>query len=127
MAIVERTTSSLVDVIERILDKGIVIDAWIAVSVIGIELITIEARVIVASVETYVKYSEALYVIGPVAGGQRSQQNKRSLGEAVKDVTQGLEGLPLLGATGQSGQSEEKEEKKGSKRTAKRRTTKSRK
>jgi len=53
-------SSSLVEVIDRILDKGIVIDAWVRVSLVGIELLTIEARVVVASVETYLKYAEAV-------------------------------------------------------------------
>lgn len=57
-----RTTSSgsLVDVIDRILDKGLVIDAWVRVSLVGIELLTIEARVVVASVSTYLSYAEAI-------------------------------------------------------------------
>ena len=46
--------------VDRILDKGIVIDAWVKVSLVGIELITIEARVVIASVETYLKYAEAV-------------------------------------------------------------------
>ena len=53
-------SSSLVEVIDRILDKGIVVDAWIRVSLVGIELLAIEARVVVASVETYLKYAEAI-------------------------------------------------------------------
>jgi len=53
-------SSSLVEVIDRILDKGIVIDAWVRVSLVGIELLAIEARVVVASVETYLKYAEAI-------------------------------------------------------------------
>ena len=53
-------SSSLVEVIDRILDKGIVIDAWVRVSLVGIELLAIEARVVVASVETYLKYAEAV-------------------------------------------------------------------
>ncbi|MDI6776895.1 MAG: gas vesicle structural protein GvpA [Syntrophales bacterium] len=53
-------SSSLVEVIDRILDKGIVIDAWIRVSLVGIELLAIEVRVVVASVETYLKYAEAI-------------------------------------------------------------------
>ena len=52
--------SSLIDVLDRILDKGIVIDAWIRVSLVGIDLITVEARVVVASIDTYLKYSEAV-------------------------------------------------------------------
>src|SRR2546425_11872234 len=59
---VERTSggTSLIDVLDRVLDKGIVIDAWVRVSLVGIDLITVEARVVVASIETYLKYSEAV-------------------------------------------------------------------
>jgi len=59
---VEKTmaSSSLVEVIDRILDKGIVIDAWAWVSLVGIELLAVEARVVLASVETYLKYAEAI-------------------------------------------------------------------
>jgi gas vesicle structural protein len=52
--------ATLVDVIDRILDKGIVIDAWVRVSVVGIELITVEARIVIASIETYLQHSHAL-------------------------------------------------------------------
>jgi hypothetical protein len=57
---VEKTigSSSLVEVIDRILDKGVVVDAWVRVSLVGIELLVIEARIVVASVETYMKYAE---------------------------------------------------------------------
>ena len=53
-------SSSLVEVVDRILDKGIVIDAWARVSLVGIELLAVEARVVVASVDTYLKYAEAI-------------------------------------------------------------------
>ncbi len=53
-------SSSLAEVVDRILDKGIVIDAWAKVSLVGIELLSIEARVVIASVETYLKYAEAI-------------------------------------------------------------------
>ena len=53
-------SSSLVEVVDRILDKGIVVDAWARVSLVGIELLTIEARVVIASVETFLKYAEAV-------------------------------------------------------------------
>jgi hypothetical protein len=53
-------SSSLVEVLDRILDKGIVIDAWIRISAVGIEVLAIEARVVIASVETYLKYAEAI-------------------------------------------------------------------
>src|SRR5215510_811005 len=59
--------TSLIDVLDRVLDKGIVIDAWVRVSLVGIDLITVEARVVVASIETYLKYSEAVGSITPVS------------------------------------------------------------
>jgi hypothetical protein len=66
---VERTTggTSLIDVLDRVLDKGIVIDAWVRVSLVGIDLITVEARVVVASIETYLKYSEAVGTLTPAS------------------------------------------------------------
>lgn len=66
---VERASggSSLIDVLDRVLDKGIVIDAWVRVSLVGIDLITVEARVVVASIDTYLKYSEAVSQSTPVA------------------------------------------------------------
>ena len=53
-------SSSLVEVVDRILDKGVVVDAWVRVSLVGIELLAVEARVVIASVETYLKYVEAI-------------------------------------------------------------------
>jgi hypothetical protein len=66
---VERASggTSLIDVLDRVLDKGIVIDAWVRVSLVGIDLITVEARVVVASIDTYLKYSEAVGQVGPMA------------------------------------------------------------
>jgi hypothetical protein len=59
---VEKTnsSSSLVEVIDRILDKGIVLDLWARVSLVGIEILAIELRLVIASVETYLKYAEAV-------------------------------------------------------------------
>ncbi len=58
-------SSSLAEVVDRILDKGIVVDAWARVSLVGIELLAIEARIVVAGVDTYLKYAEA---VGLTAG-----------------------------------------------------------
>ena len=52
--------SGLADVVDLILDKGLVIDAYVRVAVIGIELITIDARIVVASVDTYLRFAEAV-------------------------------------------------------------------
>src|SRR5688500_1904669 len=69
MANVERTnsSSSIIDVLDRVLDKGIVIDAWVRLSLVGIDLLTVEARVVVASIDTYLKFSEAVGATSMVA------------------------------------------------------------
>ena len=69
---VERVSggSSLIDVLDRVLDKGIVIDAWVRVSLVGIDLITVEARVVVASIDTYLKYADAVGLTGLVSRPQ---------------------------------------------------------
>jgi hypothetical protein len=51
--------SGLADVVEVILDKGIVVDAYVRVSLVGIELLTIDARIVIASVDTYLRFAEA--------------------------------------------------------------------
>jgi len=57
--------TSLIDVLDRVLDKGIVIDAWERVSLVGIDLKTVDARIVVASMATYLKYSEAIGITPP--------------------------------------------------------------
>src|SRR5437762_12697771 len=57
---VVRAGPDVVDVLDRVLDKGIVIDAWVRMSLVGIELVTVDARVVVASIATYVAHSDAL-------------------------------------------------------------------
>jgi gas vesicle structural protein len=52
--------TSLIDVLDRVLDKGIIIDAWVRISLVGIDLVTVEARVVVASIDTYLRYADAL-------------------------------------------------------------------
>ena len=71
--------TSLIDVLDRILDKGIVIDAWIRVSLVGIDLITVEARVVVASIDTYLRYADAL--------GLSPGRGQTSLGESSTSRT----------------------------------------
>jgi hypothetical protein len=53
-------SSSLVDVLDRVLDKGIVIDAYVRVCVVGIDLLTVDARIVVASIQTYFEYAPLL-------------------------------------------------------------------
>lgn len=75
--------SGLADVIDTILDKGLVIDAYVRVSLVGIELITIDARVVIASVDTYLRFAEAVNRL---------------------DISQEKEGLPgLVGNLEQNG------------------------
>ena len=75
--------SGLADVIDTILDKGLVIDAYVRVSLIGIELVTIDARVVIASVDTYLRFAEAVNRL---------------------DISQEKEGLPgLVGGMQESG------------------------
>ncbi len=79
---VERVSggSSLIDVLDRVLDKGIVIDAWVRISLVGIDLITVEARVVVASIDTYLKYADAVGLTGLVS--------RPTLGEGAEEDTE---------------------------------------
>jgi len=61
--------SSLAEVLDRILDKGIVVDLWARISLVGIEILTIEARVVVASVDTFLHYAEEITKIEQAAIG----------------------------------------------------------
>ncbi len=63
----EQGGSSLIDVLDRVLDKGIVVDAWIRIGLVGVDLVTIDARVVVASIDTYMKYAPALAATRTVA------------------------------------------------------------
>jgi gas vesicle structural protein len=74
--------SSLVDVLDRVLDKGIVIDAWVRVSLVGIDLITVEARVVVASIDTYLKYADAVGASRPIS---RPAVGGRSYDELISE------------------------------------------
>jgi hypothetical protein len=73
----EPSSTGLYDVLDLILDKGIVIDVWIRVSLVGIELLTIDLRVVIASVDTYLRYAE---------GAQRLQLYARSGSKQLPDV-----------------------------------------
>lgn len=101
--VVDRPNSaSLADVLDTILDKGIVIDAYVRVSLVGIELLTIDARVVVASVDTYLRFAEAVNrldiaqekaglpeLMGDMAEGGAKHKTKGVLeaaGEKVRDV-----------------------------------------
>src|SRR5205085_4805737 len=72
--------SSLADVVEIILDKGIVIDAYVRVSLVGIELLTVDARIVIASVDTYLRFAEATNRL------DLYQQGGKDLTEAIGDL-----------------------------------------
>lgn len=75
--------SGLADVIEIILDKGIVIDVYIRVSLVGIELLTIDARIVIASVDTYLRFAEATNRL------DLYEKGGKDLTEFVGDMTEG--------------------------------------
>jgi gas vesicle structural protein len=78
------SSSSLADVIDTILDKGLVIDAYVRVSLVGIELVTVDARVVVASVDTYLRFAEAVNRLDI-----SQEDSKAGLTDLVGEVTEG--------------------------------------
>jgi hypothetical protein len=78
------SSSSLADVIDTILDKGLVIDAYVRVSLVGIELVTVDARVVVASVDTYLRFAEAVNRLNI-----SEEEPKAGLTDLVGEVTEG--------------------------------------
>ena len=81
-------STNLADILERVLDKGIVIDASVRVAVAGIELVTVDARVVVASLETYLRYASALKEEGPrpPSAGHGSRRARVSVDPVSLDV-----------------------------------------
>ena len=73
--------SSLADVIDTILDKGIVIDVYLRVSLVGIELLTIDARIVIASVDTYLRFAQA------VSRMDLTQTETHGIPELMEDIT----------------------------------------
>jgi gas vesicle structural protein len=90
--------SGLADVLDLILDKGLVIDAYVRVAVIGIELITIDARIVIASIDTYLRFAEAVNRLDltqtEAAGlaelrGGGSEEKAKGAVEGAKDAVRG--------------------------------------
>jgi gas vesicle structural protein len=75
--------SSLADVIDTILDKGLVIDIYVRVSLVGIELLTIDARIVIASIDTYLRFAEAVNRI------DLTQTGAEGLPQLMEDMTRG--------------------------------------
>src|SRR5687767_8448979 len=69
--------TSVIDVLDHVLDKGIVIDAWVRLSLVGIDLVTVEARVVVASIDTYLTYAHAVSYLHPIAAPAREMPTYR--------------------------------------------------
>jgi gas vesicle structural protein len=84
MSVVQRHSgpSGLADVLDVILDKGIVIDVYVRVALVGIELLTIDARIVIASVDTYLHFAEAVNRLDLTQVGQQ-----RTLPEMVSDMS----------------------------------------
>jgi gas vesicle structural protein len=91
--------SMLLELVDRILDKGIVIDAWARVSLLSIELLTIEARVVVASVDTYLRYAEAIgnTALASMPRPQSAQQGRVTQAGGQQPQQQGQQGQPQQG------------------------------
>src|SRR5690349_17707382 len=75
--------SGLYDVLDLILDKGLVIDVFLRVSLVGIELLTVDARIVIASVDTYLRFAEAVNRL------DLAEQGGATLPELVSDMTEG--------------------------------------
>src|SRR4051794_17680136 len=84
--------SGLADVLDLILDKGLVIDLYVRVSLVGIELLTIDARIVVASVDTYLRFAEAVGRLNIEDDG------KEGLPELMQDMTSGAAKSKTSGA-----------------------------
>ena len=104
----------LVDVIDLILDKGLVIDAYVRVSLVGIELLTIDARIVVASVDTYLRFAEAVNRL------DLASTETKGLPELMDNITEGgakhktkgaLEGAKDLLTQALGGDEEQEEER----------------
>jgi gas vesicle structural protein len=120
--------SGLAEVVDIILDKGLVIDAYVRVSLIGIEILTIDARIVIASVDTYLRFAEAVNRLD-LAQADESQ----GLPELMESVTSGgaksktkgaLEGAKEKLGVGDDEEDEEKQERRPRRRSQRSRSRK---
>jgi gas vesicle structural protein len=100
--------SGLADVIDLILDKGLVIDAYVRISVIGIELITIDARIVIASVDTYLRFAEAVNRLDLTQTHERGIDVLREGAGSATEKTKGA----IEGAEEKAGRASEKVKEK---------------
>ncbi|MEU4107424.1 gas vesicle structural protein GvpA [Streptomyces sp. NPDC048208] len=134
---------SLYDVLELILDRGLVIDIFIRVSLVGIEILKIDARIVVASVDTYLRFAEACNRLDLEAGRKAPAQLTDIVGDTMESGAKGKSKGALSGAaeavtdslkavTGGDGDEEDEEEReparkrRPAKRTSKRTSTRER-
>src|ERR687896_2459010 len=85
-------SSSLADVVELILDRGLVIDVYLRVSLVGIELLTVDARIVIASVDTYLRFAEATNRL------DLYEKGGRDLFEAIGDTNRSVASDRVRGA-----------------------------
>ncbi|MBZ6475742.1 gas vesicle structural protein GvpA [Streptomyces griseocarneus] len=91
-------TSGLYDVLELVLDRGLVIDAFVRVSLVGIEILKIDVRVVVASVDTYLRFAEACNRLDLEAGPHRSAGLPDIVGQMTESGAHGKTKGALSGA-----------------------------
>jgi hypothetical protein len=89
--------SGLADVLKVVLEQGIVVDAWVRVSIIGIEILTVEIRAVIASVDTYLRYAEAIGLTALAAAPRPAEPNVLPAGLPALPAPSGLAGLPGFG------------------------------
>jgi hypothetical protein len=122
-------SSGLYDVLELILDRGLVIDAFIRVSLVGIEILKIDVRVVVASVDTYLRFAEACNRLDLEAGPRKDPGLPDLVGEMTESGARGKSKGALSGAaeTISDAFKQSREESQAESRPRARRTTSSRK
>jgi hypothetical protein len=91
-------TGSLYDVLELILDKGLVIDVFVRVSLVGIEILKVDARIVVASVDTYLRFAEACNRLDLESGRKQPAQLTDLVGEITEGGAKGKSKGALTGA-----------------------------
>ncbi|MFF8510570.1 gas vesicle structural protein GvpA [Streptomyces sp. NPDC015492] len=123
------STGSLYDVLELILDRGLVIDVFVRVSLVGIEILKIDARIVVASVDTYLRFAEACNRLDLEAGRKAPAQLPEVVGGMMEGGARGKSKGALTGAveavteslTGKSRDDEQPDEEEEEEETAPRR------
>jgi hypothetical protein len=125
-------SGSLYDVLDLILDRGLVIDAFVRVSLVGIEILKIDARVVVASVDTYLRFAEACNRLDLESGDKAPTKITDLAGELTENGARGKSKGALTGAVeafsdslqkGREGREREPEERRTSSSSGTRRTT----